>query len=136
MTDNTWEDENNVYSTDAIKEFKAVSKQQFKKSTKNPLTAKKVLLHNTFDPDTRQYTKNTKKTIVKKQVIVQKRQRDLIETETESVTVSKPIKEVLNLILFFSIFYSFFFFAYSFIFVLTLSFFLFLLAFSFYYYYV
>ncbi|KAG2193130.1 hypothetical protein INT47_006430 [Mucor saturninus] len=97
LKDNTWEDESNVFSTEAIKEYKTASKRQ-NKSSRNPLASKKALLHNTFDPDTGTYTKKmSRPTIIKKAETVvvqtQKRQRDLIETETESVTVSKPVKE-------------------------------------------
>lgn len=68
-------------------------------------TKKKLLLRNTFDPDTGNYfpaAAAPKPTSSSSRTEIKKRTREVTtETETESVTVSKPIKEVCLLSFFF-----------------------------------
>lgn len=104
LTENTWEEEGNVYSEKTIQDFVTAYKRQNR--CKNLPTHKKMLLNNTYDPDTQLYYKPLKslvravKTVTKTTTTVEsskKRARDLIEAETELVTISKPLKEVSSL---------------------------------------
>ncbi|KAG2235423.1 hypothetical protein INT48_005773 [Thamnidium elegans] len=94
LKDNTWEEESNVYSSSAIDNFLTAMKKQMRgKVTSLATTKKKLLLRNTFDPDTGNYYPNTTAAQKTSRIEANKRTREFIETETESVTVSKPIKE-------------------------------------------
>lgn len=78
-----------------------MKKQMRGKVTSLATTKKKLLLRNTFDPDTGNYYPNTTAAQKTSRIEANKRTREFIETETESVTVSKPIKEVCLLCLFY-----------------------------------
>lgn len=132
LTDNTWEQESNVYSEKAINKFvTAYAKQYHKRASKALLNNdKKILLQNTYDPDTNTYFKSralpkvaslnpittTTKAfstatttsittlassskrasieIIHQQRRSNKRLKESIESETESVLVSKPLNKV------------------------------------------
>jgi hypothetical protein len=155
LTDNTWEEQSNIHSKDTINAFIQAYKRQSKAKKSSILSStKKMLLKNTFDPDTQSYFPPPKAPVAKKtgaakeviaaasasiivtstttsaqqQTLVlgsssnnnissnhlklsshknhhtisttttttttKKRARELIESETESVLVSKPVKEV------------------------------------------
>lgn len=101
LKDNTWEEEGNIYSEETINAFHTACRRQFRtkfKLSTLTTTTRKLLLRSTYDPDTDTYTSQLKKVTTKNSETIladsKKRTRELIETETESVTVSKPVKEV------------------------------------------
>ncbi|KAI8357824.1 hypothetical protein BD560DRAFT_406273 [Blakeslea trispora] len=108
LKDNTWEQENNVYSEKAIKTFLSAYEAESKSLVKpTKVSSKKILLSNTYDPDTDCYyqpksksksvlkVKTTGRSLVSTALVTRKkRARENIESETESVLVSKPSKEV------------------------------------------
>ena len=109
MKDNTWEQENNVYSEKAIKTFLNAYDIESKTFIKPPKTSsRKILLSNTYDPDTDCYyqPKSKSRSLLKMKtagrsvisaalVTRKKRTREVIESETETVLMSKPSKEVI-----------------------------------------
>jgi hypothetical protein len=128
LTDNTWEEESNVYSETAINKFVSTcAKQYHKRPSKSILKSQqKLLLHNTYDPDTNTYfkprtqpniapattttkvistttttslntlasSKRASTGIFHQQRRSNKRLKESIECETESVVVSKPLNEI------------------------------------------
>ncbi|KAI8367857.1 hypothetical protein EDC96DRAFT_506313 [Choanephora cucurbitarum] len=108
LKDNTWEQENNVYSEKAIKTFLNaydIESKAFVKPQKMP--PRKILLSNTYDPDTDCYyqpksksrsllkVKATGRGVISAALVTRKkRTREVIESETETVLMSKPSKEI------------------------------------------
>lgn len=98
MKDNTWEREDNVYSSSSISAFiEDYCRQSHCRKDSILYMNKKVLLYNTYDPDTKEFYNNPKNPGPVTSVVTENNRKRLRDSsDEESNELSNSTKEVIK----------------------------------------